>query len=198
MGILKDGTGARLSDRGAARPPCRPPTVIDDAILSWTWAYWDRLRADRPMPLPAAIDPLDIRPDVLPQMMLTDVLEGARRFRFRLFGTGLADAAGFDQTGLHLDELRVTEDYRAYLIGLFNDVCGQALPLFTVSDFLRDERYTMATKRLMLPLSDDGAAVDRVLTVQTFFDPTHMLDHRKPGERLDFSRFAEKTRCFIQ
>lgn len=60
--------------------------------------YWNSKRGERPMP-----DRRDIRPSeivrMLPSVAIIEVIDGGRDFRFRLFGSELANWMGCDRTG---------------------------------------------------------------------------------------------------
>lgn len=68
-------------------------TVITNGRLRELLEYWRSKRGSRLMPARADIDPIEI-PTLLPIIGLVDVLDGGARFRFRLLGTEVVDAAG--------------------------------------------------------------------------------------------------------
>jgi hypothetical protein len=133
--------------------------------------YWLRKRGTRAMPSRADIDPTELDPQVLPHLILTEVVEtpARRRFRFRLSGTGLKDAVGLDLTGKFIDELNPNKSYADYIEGLYNIGIATRWPVFSTSVAVgaRIDVYR-TTRRLMCPLSRDGARVDMFLTGQTF------------------------------
>jgi hypothetical protein len=119
------------------------------------------------MPARADVDPTEI-PHLLPHLLLTDVLpEG--RFRYRLVGTEVERSFGTRMTGRCLDELMFGE-YLAYMTGLYRRVVDERRPLFSGSRYGSADggESLLFTDRLMLPLSSDGATVDKVLSIQTF------------------------------
>ncbi len=61
-------------------------------------SYWERLRAGRPCPERAEIDPRAIAADARHLFLLEDLGEG--NVRFRLAGTALLDAFGYDLRGM--------------------------------------------------------------------------------------------------
>lgn len=62
------------------------------------YSYWERLRAGRPCPERTEVDPRDIASDARHLFLLEDLGQG--NIRFRLAGTGLLDAFGFDLRGM--------------------------------------------------------------------------------------------------
>ena len=149
----------------------------DDVILSAVLAYWHRLRGERAMPSRREIDPIGLGAKVLPYVVLVDVVRGEHepRYRFRLCGTAVADAAGLDLTGHYVDELNPNPDYARYIIGLYGRLLDVRRPLYSESAYLTPARNARrSTRRLMCPLSEDGVAVHHVLVGQTFVDVTRL------------------------
>ncbi len=136
-------------------------TVIADARLRELLEYWRSKRASRRMPARADIDPIDI-PTLLPIVGLVDVLDGGARFRFRLLGTEVVDAAGYNPTGRYLDQALPDSGYSDYLIGLFREVVRARRPLYGESDLLGGDRVERHVRRLLMPLSRYGETVDMV------------------------------------
>src|SRR5215470_18008072 len=67
-------------------------------------AYWLAKRGQRRMPSRWDIDPGNLR-RLLRNLMLVDVLYNPIRFRYRLIGTNIVDAAGEDRTGQCLESV---------------------------------------------------------------------------------------------
>jgi len=122
-------------------------------------AYWLQKAAGKVMPSRADLDPLDI-PQLLANIFLVDVVPGVpRRFRFRLVGTRIAELEG-ELTNRYLDDLipgpagaaigRHYEDATEGLIRIRRETLRWHL----------QEREHVNYDVLLLPLSQDGAAVD--------------------------------------
>ena len=60
--------------------------------------YWERLRAGRPCPYRAEVDPRDMAGDARHLFVLEDM--GRGNMRFRLAGTALIDAFGYELRGM--------------------------------------------------------------------------------------------------
>jgi hypothetical protein len=122
------------------------------------YAYWDARRGQRAMPARSDIDPLDI-PRHLSTLVLADVLYDPLRFRLRVVGTELERRAGRTMTGDVLHEGERPGLYRPYR------TC--ALERRPSHDYARydfgDGSPPGEFERLLLPLSSDGATVDRIL-----------------------------------
>ena len=108
--------------------PVPAASPITDARLQEAFEYWRGKAAGRPMPCRADIDPTEI-PRLLPHVMLVDVLDGGR-YRYRLIGTENASAHGFEATGRYLDEVLPGSEYKAHVLGLYDE-----------SDVLHSSRY---------------------------------------------------------
>ena len=66
--------------------------------------HWRKICRGRTMPSRADLDPLDI-PDLLPCVVLLDVLRDPPDFRYRLIGTQVADSLNKDHTGSKMSEI---------------------------------------------------------------------------------------------
>ena len=129
--------------------------------LRQLYDYWNGKRGDRPMPSRADLDPIDIR-FAIGDVILADVLEGTPpRFRIRLHGTNLAERTNFDLTGKMLDEMPVPE-FRDLSTRSFRKVVRTREPLHALADRLLDGRM-QRYEAIILPLSSDGATVDRLM-----------------------------------
>jgi hypothetical protein len=136
-----------------------------DPRLRAVYDYWQKKRAGRAMPARRDIDPAELVA-VLPHLMLVDVEPGPR-FRYRVFGTAVVEAFGSDPTGKCVDEVMVGA-YKAFLLGLYNDLIASKNPVYSTSIYGGKRDTMLWTQRLMLPLSSDGATVDKVLAIQVF------------------------------
>jgi hypothetical protein len=141
------------------------------------------------MPARTDLDPTEI-PQLLPYLMLTDVLEDGR-FRYRLVGTEVERSFGANMTGRCLDEL-MFGDYLAYLTTLYRRVVEEGQPIVASSRYGgADGQSPLFTERMMLPLSGDGQRVDMVIAAQVFrranplddrtaYALQHLADHDRP------------------
>lgn len=138
---------------------------VDDPRLKEAYRYWDGLRGGRFAPAYAEVDPLDI-PKLLSCLLITEVEHGpqGRRYRYRLCGTEVEQHFGSSMRGRYIDSLMLGP-YLTYIQGLYDRVVEQRSAIYTVSTY---HQKALDTKRLMLPLSSDGATVDTVLAAQVF------------------------------
>ncbi|HXZ00677.1 MAG TPA: PAS domain-containing protein [Stellaceae bacterium] len=146
------------STSGGMDVECR----LEAPVLKELLAYWQRRRpaADR-LPGRAHIDPVDI-PALLPHIFLVDVQRAPRIYRYRLFGTELADSYGRDITGKAVDEL-FTDVFRKAVTLVFNHVVDHRAPLRTYGTMAWREKHHLRFEAVQMPLAADGAAVDMIL-----------------------------------
>jgi hypothetical protein len=167
------------------------PVEPDERLLEF-FRYWRRVRGDRAMPSRADIDPTGMPPRLLPGLLLTDVIDGGARFRFRLVGTGAVAAIGTDLTGRHVDEVNENRRYGDYITALYRRVVACRAPVFSMSHYRRAaDALEHMTQRLMCPLSRDGSAVDMVFSCQIFASASHRADFPPLTGRVPFAGICE-------
>jgi PAS domain len=160
------------------------PTPITDGRLQEALDYWCRKSAGKAMPRRADIDPVEI-PKLLPDVMLVEVLPSGR-YRYRLIGTENTDAQGVHATGRYLDEVLPGPEYKAHVLGLYDECVQSRRALYSECLFIspQDRTPERHIKVVFLPLSEDGLTVNQVLVVQVYFymDPAtrerHFIDVR--------------------
>jgi hypothetical protein len=146
---------------------CSPP-------IRRIWDYWNDRRGDRPLPGRRDIDPLSIPADLLPGIMLTEVLREPPWLRYRLVGTAQVALRGRDPTGQP-----VAGNYMCAHLGVKPDetmlnyriVIEKRMPVYTynpVTGMAPDgsslrQSPLRANSSLLMPLSSDGTSVDMVL-----------------------------------
>jgi len=139
----------------------------DDPVLGPTLAYWLDKRGSRAMPRKADIDPTEIAPKILPNLVIIQVVDGGARFRYRLVGTALVDAYGKDFSGRHADEL-FPDDQLNFVQSSYRTVCASKLPLFSHNRYFRLKDTDLFSIRIYMPLSDDNQDVHHILGVMRF------------------------------
>lgn len=135
--------------------------AIDDLRLRALYGYWRRKCGDRPLPARADIDPIELK-DLLGNLFLVDVLYDPLRFRFRLAGTNIVQLLGRELTGLTADELEGLPLGPQVIKQHFSEVVLSREPSYKVLE-LTVGRTPIVYRRLLLPLSPDGGAVNMLL-----------------------------------
>ncbi|MDE2229686.1 MAG: PAS domain-containing protein [Alphaproteobacteria bacterium] len=154
------------------------PSPINNELIGEGYAYWLRKRGARAMPSRADLDPSELK-RVLPHVMLVDVL-GPRQYRYRLIGTECVVAHGINATGQTLDVALKDDQYRAHVIGLYDQCVSECRPLYSESLFFqKGADIDRHVKVLFLPLSNDGATANMIFVIQViqFVDEQARKDH---------------------
>jgi hypothetical protein len=126
-------------------------------------AYWHRIRGERRMPSRTDVDPLHI-PDLLPYVMLVDVLRDPLDFRFRLLGSGHDQIVARNYKGMRFSELAhlrrgnpVWAEYERVVL--------DATPLRSFVPYVGADRGVRSIEHCLMPLSSDGEAVDMIFVI---------------------------------
>jgi hypothetical protein len=129
------------------------------------YRYWDARKRGRNLPRRADIDPAEMKP-WLPGLVLVDVgPEPQRQIVYRVVGTAVCTHRGYDPTGRPVQE------------GLFGNVRSEVLENYRIAidnqSIVFDYNPTSSRSgharevgTLFLPLSSDGASVDKILIYQ--------------------------------
>lgn len=148
-----------LSIPTSAERPASPPRIAHDR-LQRLHAYWAGLPvAGCGVPLRAAFDPIAV-PYCLANLGVAEI-ETPFRVRYRLAGSALEDLYGGPLAGRYVDAL-YTPALRARVLEGYRRVTAGAAPVYDAPMRLL-RSFGLGFLRLMLPLSEDGDAVDRVL-----------------------------------
>src|SRR5689334_5939624 len=153
-----DRQGGVMHDGSDQTTLLRTASVADPdlGVLSGLLQLWEDRRKDRALPARADFDPMDLR-QFLGRIVLFDVLENPRRFRFRLVGTDWVLRFGLDPTNTLVDDFPRAES-RPFI----NDVLGKTVdgcaPIMARRSVMIERRY-YSYGMLLMPLASDGATV---------------------------------------
>jgi hypothetical protein len=125
--------------------------------------YWTEKAGDRSMPSRSALDPIIDIPHITPNIWLVDVEGEPPTFRFRLLGNQVIEHYGSNFTGKRLDEMdfggRGDAIRREY-----QETVAARRPIYARHLIkIPETGRVLMYERLLLPLSDDGKAVNMVL-----------------------------------
>jgi hypothetical protein len=119
----------------------------------------------RRMPARRDFDVLELRP-WLGDLHMFEVVDGGKDFRYRIYATNIAIDAGREMTGKLMSE---TPEPHLRAIGLacYDEVRRAAVPYLIQRPTVIKTALGYDTIRdyLVLPLSDDGTVVDRLLVL---------------------------------
>lgn len=125
-------------------------------------AYWERKKGDRSAPPKSAIDPAELR-DLLPNILLIDVIGQPPRFRARLFGSALVEAYGEEVTGRFGEDVDLDEVHDE-LMSFVERAVSECKPQYLRTAFTKHSGRHLRYEQILLPLSDDGANVNMLLS----------------------------------
>jgi hypothetical protein len=140
--------------------------LITHPLLLTLYDYWLGKRGVRSVMLRADLDPLEI-PSLLQNLILSDVADEGRAIRYRLVGTEIVTAHGFDYTGRTIEQL-TSGTTLAFTQQLYGIIVTQRVPVYSEGNFRWVGKEHRWTSRLHLPLSRDGNQIDMVLAGQVF------------------------------
>ncbi|WP_193366762.1 PAS domain-containing protein [Pelagibius marinus] len=138
---------------------------IPEPHLRDLYLYWHDKRNGRSWPAGDDIDTAELGP-LLPYVMIVDVLQDGRFFRFRLIGDDVA--IGVDPTGKLQHEELPEGIYRDHISALFRRGAAGPGALYSRSAYAYTEiEGPRSISRLFMPLAGDGLAIDMMLIGQT-------------------------------
>jgi hypothetical protein len=132
--------------------------------LQRAFGYWQSKLAGRAMPARADLDPAEI-PDLLPWVMLIDVLPGD--FRYRLIGTEVRQVAHRDYTSERLLMLP-GKGPGSVVWSNYEEVVRRKAPFSRAPPYVGPEPNFRDCENVLLPLSADGLAVNMIFQVVSF------------------------------
>lgn len=127
-------------------------------------AYW-QAKAHGRMPARSEIDPVDVR-ELLPNLMMVDVIGEPARFRYRLVGTRVVQYTGFDFTSRCLDEMMFQG--RDFMEQCYRRMLAERRPIFGHYAWLVRSRHFGRCEFALFPLSDDGIAANRCISIEDY------------------------------
>ncbi len=128
--------------------------------------YWKHYCDGESLPDMSKIDPLLMPTMALPWVELVEVQQAPRRFRMRLWGTGIVAATGYDYSGMWMDEKGMNSG-----IGRLNIVVEQRRPYFAILPMSwHSEEYRQSSHYSVigLPFRDQADNIARILCLLGF------------------------------
>jgi hypothetical protein len=154
---------AIFAEHGATAPGVawNPAAEQFDAALRFLTTYWRGLAGPDALPHLKQIDPLALRP-ALGYVMLLDLVENGRDFRYRLYGSMVASVSGFDMTGKLLSEHPASPYVTEFALAGYRAAVQRREPIYT-------ERHPVGAihatrwQRVAMPLVGDDGTISRIL-----------------------------------
>lgn len=127
--------------------------------------FWFENKSSDFVPLRAKIDPMKI-PAILPWILLLELVdvEGVKKYRYRLTGTGCRTIFNMDYTGKFLGDGLTPEGAEARLRE-FQDVGRLGQPIYSASHLPIAEREFIKVYRGVFPVSLSGTQVDQIFVI---------------------------------
>lgn len=143
----------------------KPLTAAQSPAILAALDYWRSKCGATGLPSRAQIDPLEMR-GFLAKILLIEV-ESADDFIYRLCGTDIVAGNQQDLTGQRADQASLGQS-APHFIEAYRHCVRAREPLFFVGYMWWQDRDHVAFEQIMLPLSSDGRAVDKLLCVVDF------------------------------
>lgn len=137
-----------------------------DPRLLGLFQLWQTKRDRRFAPARPDIRPEELQP-WLGNIILLDVIDGGKDFRYRLFGSAVAREAGFDMTGKMLSEYPIKATL-PFLFEVHRELVRRACPALTEHNPAVPN--VRRRRRLLLPFSSDGKSIDMTLSANYAID----------------------------
>jgi hypothetical protein len=160
---------------------CRDPHQLSlalhlHALFRPGLEYWRSL-ASQGLPNRHDIDPVDI-PDLLPNIMLLDVLPGGSDFRYRLAGTAVEHNFGKSIKGLILSEIVQTFPSIKPILEVKRQCVATASPYACDAAVFTHFGTRKHVYCCAMPLSDDGRHVTQIFTIGILERLTEAVSNR--------------------
>ena len=128
--------------------------------------FWDDRRGGGELPHRAEIDPAALKP-LLPNMLIVDLEPDPFRVRYRLVGTKVVAASGYDFTGRYLDEMNLASGgalWRSY----YQAVHDSRRPLFGAHELPTAGGPAFTYEFGIFPVTTDGATVTQCIDIEDY------------------------------
>lgn len=141
-----------------------PPGEIASAMVRELFAYWQKKSAGRIAPKPRDIEPGDLK-RLLPFIAISDVLHDPFTLRFRLVGTSIVEAVGYDFTGKRFDEMPITTGLEIWMAH-YRRVVERKGPHYGRYRGELGPETVRYVDHGAFPLSSSGDSVDRIIEIE--------------------------------
>jgi hypothetical protein len=171
-----------------------PPDIVKSVRQRWLFTYWTRLRAERPLPLWSDLDMAELE-SCFDDLSFLDVFvdKGAMRLRIHNHGKNVGAMYASQCAGKFLDEL-LPEAARAPTLETYEQAVRVRLPVYTVSRLADADARVVLYERLLLPFSDFGERVFRILASLETISPVGAFErHKLMSEPRSATSFAIKA-----
>lgn len=135
------------------------PEDVESKELRFLLTYWRDLRGDAPIPHFSKVDALELRP-CLGYLMILDI--GEEELTYRVYGSKIARASGFDMTGKTVSAISSHSFIPTFFNACYRATRRKRIPILTQHQ-TPPEISVYSWTRLILPLVDDSGVIVRFL-----------------------------------
>lgn len=169
-----------------------PPEAGEPDFIA-LFEYWCRQSPPGRLPGRQHLDPIDMPRELLPRLVLFDVLPSidGPLFRVRLAGTRVVQMLGREPRGTMLHQLGLAEADN--LTSALKAAVTLAAPVIYSAPIVLPSRRHLWARRIGLPLARDGANVDMVLGTYVLRDAAAA----GPGGLVIFERLQPPRRSAV-
>ena len=139
---------------------------IESPRIRQLFEYWQSKCRDGRLPRRADIDPTEI-PQLMPNILIVDIEQDPFRVRYRLVGTQIVEATGFEFTGRYLDDIVLPDDEGPFLES-YRLASASKAPVLARMKWQLDDDTVGEYDVCFLPLSDDGETVNKVFAMECY------------------------------
>jgi hypothetical protein len=134
---------------------------ITEPLVLNLMQYWDgRCGAD--IPHRRDLDPVSEIPHLVPNLMLTELVDNPRGYVYRVVGDAIAERYRCSLAGRRLED--VIGDASVPLTRLYEDCIGERRPVCVFGHYDWTDRNFMTFEAAICPLADDMGRVGKILT----------------------------------
>nr|WP_242468747.1 PAS domain-containing protein [Rhodovibrio salinarum] len=139
--------------------------------LNVFYRFWRSLTPEGTVPPYRAFDVVKVPRELLPHLVLLDVLDGGRDFRYRVVGTDVVQAVGRDFTGDALSKFISRHEPDGMADG-YRRVATQLVPDLYHGTLESVGKEFISYERLALPFTDANGTVSYILSCFQFDSTT--------------------------
>ncbi len=149
--------------RTAQKVPLKNRRAVDEAL-----AYWEWLKGPRDFPSAGEIDPMRI-PGIWRYAFVVDLAEAIPDSVVSRTGSKLREFCGGNPRGKRIADC-LPPEIRAHMVALIEMATNTKHP--AMESGTAGEAETLAYRLAVMPLSDDGTRIDRMLGILNFTQKT--------------------------
>jgi hypothetical protein len=140
------------------------PPEDEPQLLAFVRNYWERKRGRAPMPRRQDIVPSDMR-TLLRHILLADIVDGGKDFRYRLVGSELQRFFTGNPTGMLMSDALAPfgPDAVRRTIHTYQAVLARRAPFRIRGDGALYSQHAKIFDALLAPLSDDGVTPNMII-----------------------------------